>query len=87
MDLDGQLPRGGEDQCPDPAARTSHEAVEKRQHKGRCLSGACLGQSQDIAPVHDVRNGLFLDGSWRGVSLLDDCSSDVRVKIELIECH
>jgi hypothetical protein len=48
------------------------EDIDHRQDEGGSLSGARLGTSEDIAAHQDDGNGLFLDRSRLGITLVGD---------------
>ena len=48
----------------------SGEAVQRRQREGCGLAGACLRDAQEITPFEKSGNGLRLNGSRLGITLL-----------------
>ena len=71
MDLDGQLPGGGDNQRADGAAGHSAagKALEDGGGEGTGFAGAGLRQAQHIPALQYRRNGACLDGGGGGVSL------------------
>ena len=65
-DLGGEFARWTQDQgADDPAALPARLLAEPMEHgkgKGRRLAGAGLGDTEDVFAVHDVGNGLGLNG-------------------------
>lgn len=47
--------------------------VQKRQHVGRCLAGAGLGQTDNVPTCQNRRNGLCLNGGRLGKTTALDC--------------
>lgn len=52
------------------------EDGEHRQHEGRGLAGAGLGDAEHILACEDVRDRLFLDGGGIGVTGGRHCGED-----------
>jgi hypothetical protein len=78
-----KLARGRDDEGAHEAARALVEPVQDRQHKGRRLAGARLGQPDDVLPGHDRRNSLYLDGGRFGVAQRFDAGRNLGVKVKL----
>ena len=72
-DLPGQLARRRQHQHAAGAGRGAAvgggEPVDRRQHEGRGLAGAGLGDAEQVAALQDRRNGLQLDRGRRVVIL------------------
>ena len=64
LDLDGQLPGGGEDERPDHPGpgHGPAEALEDGGCEGAGFAGARLGAAQHVPPRQGGRDGLALDG-------------------------
>ncbi len=75
----GQFAGRGQNQGPDVPAPACHQAMQDRQHKGRGLAGAGMGQAHDVAPLHDQRNCLFLYGCWRYIARRGNAVRDLGV--------
>ncbi len=87
MNLLGQFAGRGHNQGTDTTARAVHQTIQDRQCEGRGLAGAGLGQTHDVAPLHDRWNGLLLDGGRCDIAgLLDTCCND-GVKIKRLKLH
>ena len=70
-DLHGQFARRRQHEHARATAlglRRIGQVVQKRQGEGRGFSGSGLGAPEQIAPLHDERNGLHLNGRGRGVT-------------------
>ena len=71
-DLAGQFAGRGQHQHAAAAARgrdaVGGEAVQDRQGEGGGLTGAGLGDAQQVAAFHDARNRLGLDRGRGGVA-------------------
>ena len=88
MDLLGQLPGRCDDQGPDASlARSTGQTMEDGKREGSGLTGAGLGQAQDIPAFQCQGDGLFLD--WGGFDEADrlNAGQDLRVKGKLFEIH
>ena len=48
--------------------RIGEQLIENRQGEGGGFAGAGLGDPDEIAASHEVRNGLRLNGSWLDVA-------------------
>ena len=71
LDLYGQLARRRKDEGPGaalPCGRSGGELLDDGYGKGGRLTGARLGDAQQVAPVEGHRDGLLLDG--RGIDVL-----------------
>ena len=80
--LNGQLPRGRQNQCPDRglALFAGHwvlgEPLQDRHRKGAGFSRSGSGTAQHIPTFQSRGDGTSLDGSRLGISLLRQCPSD-----------
>ena len=75
-DLHGQFTRGRQHEHARAHAALGlagiGHAVQERQREGRGLTGSRLGAAEQVASLHDERNGLYLDGRGRGVAFSRD---------------
>ena len=62
LDLDGQLPRRGQDQAARMAVGRPGQPFDHRNHEGRGLARAGLRAAEHVAPGEPGRDGLGLDG-------------------------
>ena len=92
VDLDGQLPRGREDEAAhrvqrgrEALARHRGEALEQRQREAGGLAGARLGGAEQVAAGKHHGNGLLLDGGGFGVTLFRDGAEELGQKPETFE--
>ena len=83
-DLQGQFTRRCENQSL-RGALLLVDAGQDRQRESRGLAGARLGEADDVAPVHQERNGLLLDGGRRFEADLLDCVKDDLRQAEPVE--
>ncbi len=88
MDLSSELTR----RCDDKSARSIGSAASAEQvlkngqdERGR-LAGACLCESENVAPLEGGGNRLDLNGSRLFVAGADDGLAELGKKVELIEC-
>jgi hypothetical protein len=58
------------------AGATLFEDGEHRQHEGRGLAGAGLGDAEYVLACEDVGDRLFLDGGRGGVTGGRNCGED-----------
>ena len=65
--LNGQLPRGAQDQGFHPCTVDLRQVVEERQQEGGSFSGAGLGATDEVVAFQDERNGFGLDLGGFGV--------------------
>ena len=79
-DLDRQLARRREDERAGGAraavGAAGHQPLKDRQHEGRRLAGAGLGDAEDIAPLDLAGDRLGLDRGRRGVAAGRDGPQD-----------
>jgi hypothetical protein len=73
-DLLGELSGRGQNQC--GLIRSKPHQQREAERKG--LSGACLGQPDDIPALKDGRDGLSLNQGWDDNALLGQGGADVR---------
>ena len=83
----GQFARGADDQRAQLVPRPGHQAVEEGQDERGGFAGAGLGQTHDVAPFQNGRDGLLLDGSGDDVALLGDVLQQARVEAQRLEAH
>ena len=93
LDLEGQLPGGGEDQGPDgtdtevglrlPAV----ELLEDGGGEGTGLAGACLGTAQHVPPGQGGGDGFFLNGGRLVIALLLQGAQNGGVQPQVFELH
>jgi hypothetical protein len=82
-----QFARRRYDEGTNMSALPLYQAMEDRQHKGRCLSCSGLGKAHDIASLKHGRNSLHLDRRWCHIACSGDTSRDLCVKIECLKFH
>src|SRR5204863_2903855 len=90
LDLERELPGGGEDQRADAALAGplgGCEALEHGEDERGGLAGAGLGAGHEVATGQHVGNCLTLDGSWIGVALRRDGTEQSGRKPECREGH
>ena len=58
------------------------QALQNRQHKGRCLACSGLGKAHDVVSLENRRDGLALDGGWGVIAERLDAGRDLRMEIE-----
>ncbi len=87
IDLLCQFAGRRNDEGADTAARPFYQALENRQHKGRCFACSRLGKAHDVVPLHDRRDGLVLDGRRRVIAERCDAGCYLWMEIERIKTH
>ena len=89
LDLEGQLPGGGEDQGPDGAALglMAAKLLENGGGEGAGLSGAGLGAAQHVPAGQRGGNGFCLDGRGLLVALVGQGPQDGLVEAEFLKGH
>ena len=90
LDLEGQLPGGGEDEgadIPGPHHHVGVEPLEDRGGEGAGLARAGLGAAQHVPALEGGGDGLALDGGGLGVALGRQCLEDRGDQPQLIEFH
>ena len=90
-DLHRELAGGGEDESLGDARLAlpiaQGNAVEHRQHEGRGLAGAGLGDGDQVVPLHHLGNGRRLNRSRAGVTCFLNGAEDFFSKSEVAERH
>ena len=61
--------------------------AEYRQEIGCRLTCSCLGDTNKVAPVENLRNALFLDGSHFLEAHVIERVEDIIVEVCFFECH
>ena len=89
LDLERQLPGGGENQGTDGPALDGLgvEPLENGGGKGAGLAGAGLGAAQYVPPGEGRRDGLFLDGGGALIPQFGQGPQDGLDEAEFTECH
>lgn len=76
MDLSGELTGWGQDDSDGSFAVFEgplvSDVTEHGEKERECLSASSLCYADDVAPTHDGRDGLGLDGGWGGETTLAD---------------
>ena len=87
LDLRGEFARRLEDQRARHARAGAalFEPRQHRQHEGRRLAGAGLGDAEHILALQGVRNGARLDRRRHGVAGVGDCGKDLWRQAEVCE--
>ena len=89
LDLEGQLPGGGENEGADGPALDGPgvEPLEDWGGKGTGLACTGLGAAQYVPPGEGRRDGLFLDGGGALIPQFGQGPQDGLDKAEFTECH
>ena len=92
LDLDRQLARGRQYQCPNgvPGRRGAgvghrQELLQNRQGEAGGLAGAGLGAAHDVEALKDGGNRLHLNRRGRGVAGIGDGAEQLRPQAELVK--
>ena len=59
--------------------------MEDRQHKGRGLAGAGMGQAHDVVPLHDQGDCLCLYRRWGYITGRGNAGRNLVVKIKCVQ--
>ena len=87
VDLLGQFTRRSYDEGADATARSFHQALQDRQHEGRCFARSGLGKAHDVFSLEDRRDSLTLDRGWCGIAERLDARDDLWIEIERRKTH
>ena len=87
VDLEGQLPGGGQNENPVLLPGPLVQPLEQGQDKGRGFSRAGLGQSQYVTALKDRRNGGILDGGGPAVTAGRYPGLDLGGKFKFFKTH
>ena len=87
LDLEGQLPGGGEDEGPDTLGPAGGQPLEDGGGKGAGLAGTGLGAAQHVPARQSGGDGLFLDGRGAFIPLFGQGLQNRRFQAQFLECH
>jgi len=85
VDLGGELARRRHPQLPRAGPGLAQQALEDRQHEGRRLPGARLGEAEDVTTRERGRQGLDLDRPGFGEARVFEGSAKLRTELESFE--
>ncbi len=69
------------------AAAVGEDAVENRQRESGRLAGAGLRDAEQIAALHQIGNGLGLDGGWSFITLVLESAKERLGQAEIGKCR
>ena len=88
-DLAREFARRAQDEHARAASRrrapVGHDPVEDRQCEGRRLAGACLSDADEVAALHQGRDGLDLNGGWTRIAEFGQRGIEGRGKAEPVK--
>ena len=90
LDLQGQLPGGGQHQGADGGVLLVHTAVEPLQNgngEGRRLAGARLGAADQVSALQHRGDSLGLNGGGLDVPQLLHRPQQLWQKFQFVKCH